>query len=189
MMLILTLAIIQALLAAVDSATDDEERTVIVTYIAFTECPQPLMIAELEERIGSDPHSTDPLLLAYGALAAKASPDLQHRMTLFLLNRVPLVEGNSSALIHHILSLGNTESHQATSYVTDYLQHSDHQVQLSAIYALRYFTNDSAVQKALNMLVNYPNVSDQHLAIILHCLFYGIEMPQILTPKYHSILT
>ena len=133
------------------------------------------MIAGLEERIGSDPHSTDPLLLAYGALVAKASPDLQHRMTLFLLNRVPLVEGNSSSLIHHILSLGNTESHQTTSYLTDYLWHTDHQVQVSAIYSLRYVTSDRLVQKELSMLVSHPNVSDEHLAMVLQCLLYGIE--------------
>ena len=166
---------LQTLLAAVDSATDEEERTIIVTYIAFTEHPQPLMIAELEERIGSDPHSTDPLLLAYGALVAKASPDLQHRMTLFLLSRLPLVEGNSSSLIHHILSLGNTESHQTTSYLTDYLWHTDHQVQASAIYSLRYATSDRQVQKALSTLVSHPNVSDEHLVIVLRCLLYGIE--------------
>ena len=135
------------------------------------------MVSELEKMIGSDPHSTDPLLLAYGALVAKASPDLQYRMTLFLLNRLPLAETNTSSLIHHILSLGNTESFHTTSSLTEYLQHSDHHVQLGAIYALRYATSDNLVQKALTTLVSSPNVSDEHLATVLRCLLYGIEHP------------
>ena len=144
-------------------------------YIAFTENPQPQMISELEERIGDDVHSTDPLLLAYGALVAKASPDLQQRMTLFLLSRLPLAETNSSSLIHHVLSLGNTESHQAASSIVGYLQHPDHHVQLSSIYALRYATSDSVIQKALTTLLSQPHVSDEHIATLLQCLIYGLE--------------
>ena len=133
------------------------------------------MISELEDRIGDDTHSTDPLLLAYGALVAKASPNLQQRMTFFLLGRLPLAETNSSSLIHHVLSLGNTESHQAASSIVSYLQHPDHHVQLSSIYALRYATSDSLVQKALSTLLNQPHVSDEHIATLLQCLLYGIE--------------
>jgi hypothetical protein len=164
-----------ALLSALDSAIDEEEQRCIVTYIAFATNPQPQMISELENRIGNDTHSTDPLLLAYGALVAKASPDLQQRMTLFLLSRLPQAETNSSSLIHHILSLGNTESHQVTSSLTDYLQHPDHHVQLSSIYALRYATSDSLVQKALTTLLSQSQVSDEHLATVLRCLLFGIE--------------
>ena len=133
------------------------------------------MISELENRIGNDTHSTDPLLLAYGALVAKTSPDLQQHMTLFLLSRLPQAEINNSSLIHHILSLGNTESHQVTSSLTDYLQHPDHHVQLSSIYALRYATSDSLVQKALITLLSQSQVSDEHLATVLRCLLYGTE--------------
>ena len=133
------------------------------------------MVSELEDRIGDDTHSTDPLLLAYGALVAKASPDLQQRMTLFLLGRLPLAETNSSSLIHHVLSLGNTESHQAASSIVGYLQQPDHHVQLSSIHALRYATSDSLVQKALTTLLNQSHVSDDHIATLLQCLLYGVE--------------
>ena len=169
------LIIFQALLAALNSAVDDEEQEIIMIYIAFTENPQPQMISELEEKIEDDTHSTNPLLLAYGALVAKASPDLQQRMTLFLLGRLPHAETNSSSLIHHVLSLGNTESHQAASSIVGYLQYPDHHVQLSSIYALRYATSDSLVQKALTTLLNQPHVSDEHIATLLQCLLYGIE--------------
>ena len=165
----------QALLGALDSAINEEEQRTVVTYIAFTENPQPQMISEMEDRIGDDTHSTDPLLLAYGALVAKASPDLQQRMTLFLLNRLALAETNSSSLIHHVLSLGNTESHQAAGSIVAYLQHPNHHVQLSSIHALRYATSDSLVLRALTKLLNQPHVSDEHIATLLQCLLYGVE--------------
>ena len=85
----------------------------MIVYIAFSEHPQPQFISELEERIRRDHHSPHPLLLAYGALVTKAPPYLQERMALFLLNRLPLAETNISSLIHHIFSLGNTESNLA----------------------------------------------------------------------------
>ena len=175
LLLKLLIFLVQVLLSAQDSAIDEEEQRCIVTYIAFATNPKPQMISELENRIGNDTHSTDPLLLAYGALVAKASPDLQQRMTLFLLSRLPQAETNSSSLIHHILSLGNTESHQVTNSLTDYLQHPDHHVQLSSIYALRYATSDSLVQKALSTLLSQSQVSDEHLATVLRCLLFGIE--------------
>ena len=147
----------------------------MVIYIAFTEHPLPQMIAQLEQRIGNFSHSTDPLLLAYGALVGRASPDLQHRMTLFLLSRLPLAETNTSTLVHHILSLRNTESKQITGSLVDYLTHPDQHVQLCSIHALRYATGDSLVQKALRTLVSQLNATDDHLATILHTLLFGLE--------------
>ena len=154
---------------------DEEEQRSVVVYIAFTENPQPQMISELERRIGDNTLSTDPLLLAYGALVAKASPDLQQRMTLFLLSRLPHAETNSSSLVHHILSLGNTESTEVATPLTDYLQHPDPHVQLSTIHALRYATDDSLVQKALITLLSQSPVSDEQLAAVLQSLLYGVE--------------
>jgi hypothetical protein len=58
----------------VDTAINEDEERAIVVYIAFTESPQPGMVSELEERIGDNVHSTESLLLAYGALVARASP-------------------------------------------------------------------------------------------------------------------
>ena len=173
--LFLTEFIMQVLLEALNSAVDEEEERAVVVYLAFTEHPHPQMIAELERRIGHDPHSTDPLLLAYGALVTKASPDLQQRMTLFLLNRLPLAETNASSLIHHILSLGNTESHVTASSLVDYLSHPDQHVQLSSLHALRYVTGNAIVQKALKTLVSLSNPTEDHLTAILNSLLFGLE--------------
>ena len=174
-MLKISLTLLARLTEALGSAVDEEEERTVVIYIAFTEHPLPQMIAQLEQRIGNFSHSTDPLLLAYGALVGRASPDLQHRMTLFLLSRLPLAETNTSTLVHHILSLRNTESKQITGSLVDYLTHPDQHVQLCSIHALRYATGDSLVQKALRTLVSQPNATDDHLATILHTLLFGLE--------------
>ena len=144
-------------------------------YIAFAENPHPQTVSRLEVLINSNQMLTDPLLLAYGALISKASPELQQRMVLFLLKRLPHAEGNDSSLIHLILSLGNTESPHVTSSILDYLQHPELHVQLSSIHALRYATNDTAVQKALIALLSQPGASDDHLAVVIQSLQYGIE--------------
>ena len=154
---------------------NEEEREAIIMYIAFVANPQPQLVSELQTLIGSDVHSTDPLLLAYGAIIATASPDLQSRMIPFLLSRLPHAEMNTSSLIHHILSLGNTGSPHVTSPLIAYLQHPELHVQLSAISALRFMTNDSQVQEALTALLSHPSVSEDHLAVVIQSLLYGIE--------------
>ena len=146
-----------------------------MVYIAFTEHPQPEMVSQLEQRIGHNVDSTDSLLLAYGALVARASPELQQRMTLFLMNRLPHAETNTSSLTHHILSLGNTESGLTTQSLIDYLHHPDESVQITSIHALRYSTGSADVQKALGSVVSQLNVSDEHISAVIHCLLYGIE--------------
>ena len=147
----------------------------MVVYIAFSENPQPQFISELEERICHDHHSPHPLLLAYGALVTKAPPYLQERMALFLLNQLPLAETNISSLIHHIFSLGNTESNLTTSYLLGYLGHPDEHVQLSTIHALRYDTGSTLVQSNLRTLVRQSNTTENHLTGILHSLLFGLE--------------
>ncbi|CAI8013732.1 hypothetical protein GBAR_LOCUS8664 [Geodia barretti] len=165
----------KALVAALDMAINEDEERAIVVYIAFTESPQPGMVSELEERIGDNVHSTEPLLLAYGALVARASPALQQRMTLFLLNRLPVAKANTTSLMHHIFSLGNTESQLSTDSLVNYLSHPDELIQFSAIHALRYATGECLVQKAFKLVVSQSNVSEDHVFAVLHCLLSGIE--------------
>ena len=165
----------QALVDALDSAADENEERVILVYIAFTESPQSQMVSGLEERIGDNVYMSGPLLLAYGALVSRATPALQQRMTLFLLNRLPHAETNTTSLLHHIFSLGNTESQLSSDSLINYLRHPDEHVQLSSIHALRYATGDAQVQKALFTLASQSNVTQDTTSAILHCLISGLE--------------
>ena len=96
-------------------------------------------------------------------------------MTLFLLNRLPHAEANTTSLLHHIFSLGNTESQLSSDLLINYLRHPDEHVQLSSIHALRYATGDAQVQKALFTLASQSNVTQDTSSAILHCLISGLE--------------
>ena len=153
----------------------EEERNSVIMYIAFVTNPQPELVSRLENLIGNDVHSNNPLLLAYGAIIDRASPDLQHHMTQFLLNRLPQAETDRDSLVHHLHSLGNAKSPQVASSIADYLQHTDHHIQLVAINALRFVGNETLVQKALTDLLSQPDVSEEHLIAVVSSLQYGME--------------
>ena len=140
---------LQALLEGFERAVNGEEIETVIIYIALVENPHPQLVAKLEKLISSDVHSGDPLLLAYGAIIPRASPNLQQRMMLFLINRLPQAETNSTSLIHHILSLGNSASPRITSFLIDYLGHSEKDVQLTSIMAMRFLMNEPSIQKSL----------------------------------------
>ena len=169
----------QALLEGLDRAVNDEEIETVTIYIALVANPHPQFVAKLEELISSDAHSGDPLLLAYAGIIPRASPDLQQRMTLFLINRLPQAETNSTSLIHHILSLGNAASPHLTSFLIDYLGHPDKDVQLTSILAMRFLMNEPSVQKSLKDLLYQPHTSDEHVAMIAKALLYGTERAKL----------
>lgn len=177
----------QALLESLERAVNDEEIETVIIYIALVANPHPQFVAKLEELISSDAHSGDPLLLAYGGIISRASPDLQQRMTLFLINRLPQAETNTTSLIHHILSLGNAASPRVTSFLIDYLGHPDKDVQLTSILAMRYLMNEPSVQKSLTELLLQPRTTDDLVAMIAKALLYGTERAKInYQPKPYS---
>ena len=144
-------------------------------YIAMLANPQPQMVDKLEKLISSDVHSSDPLLLAYGAIIPRASPELQQRMVLFLINRLPEAETNITSLIHHLLSLGNSGSPHISNHLIDYLNHPESDVQLTAILAMRFLMREPSIQKSLKDLLAQPDISGDHLTVIAKALVYACE--------------
>ena len=157
------------------NAVDEEELNTVITYIALVANPQPQFVSQLEGLIGSDIIFNDPLLLAYGAIVSRASPELQQRMTVFLLNQPPHSESNSSVLNHYILALGNTASPRVSSSLINYMQHTDEDVQLTAIIAMRFLMNDTPIQNLLTNVLKQPGVSESHALAVIKSLLYGIE--------------
>ena len=166
----------QALLDGLKNAVNDEEKEAVAFYIALVDSPQPEFVAKLEGLISSDPHSTDPLLLVYGAIVPNASPELQHRMVLFLTNGLPEAETNSTSLIHHILSLGNSGSLNISNYLIDYLQHPETDIQLMAIFAMRFMIDHPPVEQCLKDFLVQPQLTEDHLTVMAKSLMYGCEM-------------
>ena len=154
---------------------DDEEKEAVILYIALAANPHPQFVARLEGLISSDVHSTDPILLAYGAIVPRASPELQQRMVLFLTSRLPEAETNSTSLVHHILSLGNSGSPQTSTHLIDYLSHPETDIQLIAIFAMRFMMSVPAIQKSLNEMLIHPDITDDHAAVLAKALLYGYE--------------
>ena len=154
---------------------NDEEKEAVVLYIALVSNPQPQFVARVEGLISSDVHSTDPLLLAYGAMVPTASPELQQRMVLFLTNRLPEAETNSTTLIHHILSLGNSGSPHTSTHLIDYLSHPDTEIQLMAIFAMRFIVDQPSIERSLIEFIFRPNITEDHLTVMAKSLLYGCE--------------
>ena len=154
---------------------NEEEREALILYISLVTNPQPQFIAELENMVSSDVHSMDPFLLVYGAIVPKASPQLQQRMVLFITSRLPEAETNSTSLIHHILSLGNSGSPHASDYLIDYLGHPETDIQLVAVFAMRFLMDQPSVVKSLKDAVSQPDITEDHLIMIAKSLLYGCE--------------
>ena len=148
-------------------------------YISTVANPQPRFVAELENLISSDVHLNHPLLLAYGALLPRASPELQNRIVQFLSNRLPQAEVNKYSLIHHILSLGNTASPKISEFVVNYLGHSEMDVQLNAILAMRFIMGETLIQTSLKEFLSGPTKNVDHLTMIAKALIYGSERARI----------
>ena len=141
--------------------------------------PQPQFVAKLEKLISPDVHSSDPLLLAYGAIISRASPNLQERMMLFLTDRLPQAETNSTSLIHHILSLGNSASPNMSQILIDYLKHPEIDVQLTSILAMRFIMNQSLIQKYLQNMLYQLDFTEDHITMIVKALLYGCERAKV----------
>ena len=141
--------------------------------------PHPQLVAKLETLISSDVHSGDPLLLAYGGIISRASPELQQRMILFITNRLPQAETNSTSLIHHILSLGNAASPKISSFLLEYLDHPEIDIQLTSILAMRFIMSEPSVLNSLMDLLNKTGTNEDHLTMIAKSLMYGSERAKL----------
>ena len=160
---------------SLETAENDEEKEAVILYIALAANPHPQFVARLEGLISSDVHSTDPILLAYGAIVPRASPELQQRMVLFLTSRLPEAETNSTSLVHHILSLGNSGSPQTSTHLIDYLSHPETDIQLIAIFAMRFMMSVPAIEQSLTDFLLKPNITEDHLHAMIKSLLYGSE--------------
>ena len=145
-------------------------------YIAFISNPHPEFVSRLEALIDKDTESSDPLLLAYGALASKASPQIQQKIVHFLKARLKNIrQENPTSLVHVLHSLGNSGSDLATELLLGYVNSTNPKVQLAAIYALRKHTNVLAVQETFTALVSHNDVKEEQVMTVVQTLISGLE--------------
>lgn len=158
-----------------ENAVDNEEKQKVLYQLAFVENPQPEMVETLEGLLSANPSPNDPVLLAYSSIVSKASPELQKQMVSFLLGQLPDVDFDERALNHHILALGNTESPIVIEYLQEYLNHPYQSTQLTAIYSLRSFLHNTSVQNLLEKVLNDPETTEAHVAMIAQTLLHGLQ--------------
>ncbi len=169
-----------------EQLSDEKEINTLITILAFTRSPSAQFISHLEKRIGSDPLTTDPMLLSYGALGLAASPEIQRHIVQFLQSRLYVAGNNTAVLVHLIHSLSNTGYNNLVEVVIRFLDHSDNGVKLAAINGLRMHTNNELVQAAFVKLLRKPDLTEEEFEAVVLALMFGLEHQKLRGLKYVS---
>ena len=177
---------LQTLLAALKKSPTEEELNVLINTIAFTRKPHPNFIIEIEHLIDHNTESVDSLLLSYGALAQKVDANLQQQIVTFLTDKLEAAN-NISTTVHLLFALGNTGSEWMIETVVQYLNHSEIDVRVAAISALRMQTNSQTVQNAFTAIL--ASFDDPTLTeAIIKSLVAGKELnSEIATPNLNLL--
>ena len=150
--------------------------------------PTDQFIGELEIQINLRTDPTDPLLLAYGAAAANAAPDMQRQMVSFLTERLPEAEADEAALVHLLHSLGNTRSELVIEHVVRFVDHDEEMIRITAITALRFFTGMPHIQDTLlHVLLNSP--TEAVVSAVIDALSEGFEQNRDMQVQDNIIIT
>ena len=154
-----------------------KERNSLIVQIAFMRNVKVNILSKLEEFITTSSDATDTLLLAYGTVASKSSPEVQNRIVQFLEQKMDS-NGDHATLIHYIHSLGNTESSQANEKIVEFITHVNPSVRMAAVYGLRYGVEKKEVQDALLYAVR-QNKDAEFTEAVVRTLVAAAENKQL----------
>ena len=174
------------LLHGIENTGERKERNTLAAQVAFIHNPHPHTLQKIEHLITTSNESTDSLFLSYGALASKLPEETKLQMVNFLLNYVKPIQNNSD-LVHIIHALGNTESNVTNKILVNYLTHPDPNVQLAAVYALRYSMDSTSIQSEIINMLHSKHGSKQFVEMVLRALIAGAEWNG--SPKVQPIQT
>ena len=143
--------------------------------IPFIRHASPALLTKLEEVLASTDNHLDPLLLAYGALAAETTEESEQRIVTFLLNRLEEAENSTAILTHYIHALGNTGSPFALDTIISFHNHSDLEVQLASISAMRKLVHSPLVEETLHSILQSAPAHHEHVVAIAATLSEGYK--------------
>ena len=146
-----------------------------MSYIAFIRHASPNLLTELEQLIISTDNHLDPLLLAYGALASATTEESEERIVTFLLNRLEDAPRSVMTTIHYIHALGNTGSPFALDTIISFHNHSDLEVQLVSISAMRKLVHSPLVEETLHSILKTTPEHHEHVVAIAETLSEGAK--------------
>ena len=160
-------------------------------------------VSSLEQyilNVMKDSEAVDQLLLAFGALASDAQPEVEYEIATFLLGLHETLitsTNDTSALTSLLLAMGNTGSGHIIDMILSYIDSSISDLQTAAIRALVKFTH---LQQVTNSLAEFLEVdlAEETVVLITHTLVKGhrystdrdIDIaPEDVYPLIHSLIS
>ena len=122
-----------------------------------------------------DSQDIDPLLLAFGAIASNAQPQVEYEVATFLLGlHETLITSinDTSGLTSLLLAMGNTGSGHVIDVILSYIHSSESDLQTAAIQALLKFTYLEQVTNSLAELLEM-DLAEETVILITHMLVKG----------------
>ena len=122
-----------------------------------------------------DSRDVDPLLLAFGAIASNAQPQVVYEIATFLLGlheTLIMSTNDTSGLTSLLLAMGNTGSDHVVDVILSYIDSSVSDIQTAAIRALLKFTHLEQVTISLAELLEI-NPTEETVILITHMLVKG----------------
>jgi hypothetical protein len=147
-----------------------------------------------------DSEEVDQLLLAFGALASNAQPEVEYEIATFLLGLHEIMissTNDTSSLTSLLLSMGNTGSGHIIRVILSYVDSSTSDLQTAAIRALVKFTYLQEVTNGLAELLN-TDLPEETVVLITHTVVKGhrystdqdIDIaPEDVYPLIHSLIS
>ena len=99
----------------------------------------------------------------------------EQRIVTFLLNRMEEAPRSAITMVHYIHTLGNTGSPFAMDSIISFHNHSDLEVQLASIDAMRKLINDPLVEETLFSILQSMPTSYEHVVAIAETLSEGAK--------------
>ena len=163
------------IIRALQRAATESERTKIVFLIAFIHHASPVLLTKIEEVLVSTDNHLDTLLLAYGALASKTTVESEQKIVTFLLSRMEEAPRSAMTMVHYIHALGNTGSLFALDTIISFHNHSDLEVQLASIRAMRKLVHNPLVEETMTSLLQTTLAHYEHVVAIAETLSEGAK--------------
>ena len=147
-----------------------------------------------------DSRDVDPLLLAFGAIASNAQPQVVYEIATFLLGlheTLIMSTNDTSGLTSLLLAMGNTGSDHVVDVILSYIDSSVSDIQTAAIRALLKFTHLEQVTISLAELLEI-NPTEETVILITHTLVKGhrystdqdIEIaPEVVYPLIQNLIS
>ena len=146
----------QTLLESLKDATTTQERNVITIQLSTISNAHREFVISLKQQLLTsirESQGIHGLILAFGALASNADPEVEHEVATILLGLqetlAPTNTSNTAGTVHLILAMGNTGSMYVINHILDYVESSVEEFQQASIRALLKFTHVERVANSL----------------------------------------